>query len=291
MDPCAPKAPQCSLDRAWLLVLGSISVIAWSLVAFDGTKFMLPAFCYTRTLPAIPLSASFKLALTLNPPAKLASSVAFMVVAMMSPLLIAPLQHVRDCSFASRRARATLLCVAGYMAVWMMAGAGLQTIALAVQSAMPAPRFCLCLAAATAALWQVTPIKQWCLNRCHRRPILAPFGAAADRDAFVFGLTGGASCAGACWALMLVPFFVMHEHLLWMIAVTVFLGAERLHRPTAPGWRCPVEQLGVTTPPPQAANRAVPSSDGALRRIARVVPGAQRVPILARRPPARRDLM
>jgi predicted metal-binding membrane protein len=231
----APKAPQGSLDRAWLLVLGSISLVAWLLVALDETTFMLPALCYTRTLPSVPLSASFKLALMLNPPAKAACSLAMMVVAMMSPLLIEPLQHVRDRSSPTRRGRATLLCIAGYMAIWMIAGAVLQTMALAVRLAVPAPLLCLCLAVVTAVLWQVTPAKRWCLNRLHRRPVLAPFGAAADRDAISFGLTSGACCAGACWALMLVPFFVIHHHLLWMIAVTVLVGTERLHRPTAAG--------------------------------------------------------
>ena len=46
-----------------------------------------------------------------------------MLAAMMAPVLIQPIQFVRGSSLARRRARSTLLFVAGYTAVWMFAGA------------------------------------------------------------------------------------------------------------------------------------------------------------------------
>jgi predicted metal-binding membrane protein len=184
-----------------------------------------------------PLSVSFDQALMFNPPAKLASGWALMIVAMMLPLVIAPLRHVRDRSFARRRMRAMLIFVAGYLAVWMAAGIGLQAMALAARWAVPAPLLCLGVAAAVAMGWQVSPAKQWCLNRCHRRPHLAAFGAAADRDAFDFGLTNGASCVAACWALMLLTLVVERGHLLGMVAVTLFVLAERLENPAPLAWR------------------------------------------------------
>jgi predicted metal-binding membrane protein len=85
--------------------------------------------------------------------------------------------------------------------------------------------------------WQISPAKQWCLNRCHRKPQLAAFGAAADRDAFGFGLSNGASCIGACWALMLLMLVVDHGHLLVMAGVTLFVLAERLENPAPLAWR------------------------------------------------------
>jgi predicted metal-binding membrane protein len=85
--------------------------------------------------------------------------------------------------------------------------------------------------------WQVSPAKQWCLNRCHRRPQLAAFGVAADRDAFNFGLTNGALCAGACWTLMLPMLLAAGGQLFAMIAVTLFVFAERLERPAPLAWR------------------------------------------------------
>lgn len=238
--------PARRLD-AWLVVLGVTSLVAWSVLALEGSDLILPAFCSPGTLWAVPPSGSFNLMLVVNSPAHLASGWALMVAAMMSPLVIAPLQHVRDRSFARRRARAMLLFVAGYAAIWMTAGVGLQTVALAARWAVPAP-LCLGLAATTAIFWQVSPAKQWCLNRCHRQPHLAAFGAAADRAAFKFGLTNGASCVGSCWALMLLPLFVGHGHVLGMIGVMVFVFAERLERPAGLVWRWrgPVKALRIT---------------------------------------------
>lgn len=223
--------------EAWLVVLASISLAAWSMLAFGGGDLTLPAFCSAGALWTAPPSLLLDLALVLNSPAKLAADWALMVAAMMSPLFVAPLRHVRDRSFVRRRPRAMLLFIAGYAAVWMIAGVALQAIALAALWAAPAPILCLALAAITAMVWQVSPAKQWCLNRCHRQPQLAAFGAAADRDAFHFGLTNGASCAGACWALMLLTLFVGHAHLWAMIAVTLFVFAERLESPAPPAWR------------------------------------------------------
>jgi predicted metal-binding membrane protein len=221
----------------WLVVLASTSLAAWSMLALDGGELVLPAFCSGGKLSVAPLSVSFDLALAFNSPLQLASGWALMVAAMMAPLNIAPLRHVRDRSFASRRGRATLLFVAGYLAVWMTAGVALQAVALAARWAVPAPPVGLGLALAIAIVWQVSPIKQWFLNRCHRRPALRAFDAAADRDAFDFGLTNGVSCVGACWALMLLPLVVERGHLLAMIAISLFVVAERLENPAPLAWR------------------------------------------------------
>jgi predicted metal-binding membrane protein len=221
----------------WLVVPGAMSLIAWALLALDGSDATLPAVCSAGTPGGVPLSASFALALVLNAPAKLACDWALMVAAMMSPLVVAPLRHVRDRSFAKRRGRAAALFVGGYASAWMAAGAGLLAVALVARLAAPAPLVCLGAAAALALAWQVSPAKQWCLNRCHRRPPLAAFGAAADRDAFVFGLTNGAACAGACWALMLLPLLAGPGHVWAMIAVALFVFAERLESPGPLGWR------------------------------------------------------
>jgi predicted metal-binding membrane protein len=85
--------------------------------------------------------------------------------------------------------------------------------------------------------WQVSPGKQWCLNGCHRRPALAAFFAAADRDAGRFGLAHGAACVGACWALKLLPLIAGAGHLVAMAAVTLLVFAERLDHPAPLAWR------------------------------------------------------
>ena len=130
-----------------------------------------------------------------------------------------------------------LLFLAGYMTVWMCAALGLQAIVLAARWISPSPLAYFGLTAAAALIWQASPAKQGCLNRCHRRPQLAAFGAAADRDAFAFGLTNGVSCAGACWALMLLPLSVADGHIIVMAFVALFVLAERLERQAPSAWR------------------------------------------------------
>ena len=216
----------------WLVVT---NLAAWLLLALSWSDLTIPALCSAglRT----PLPDSFSLALVFNSPMQLAWGWLLMLAAMTPPLIAAPLRHVRERSFAHRRARAMSLVVVGYGAVWMIAGVGLQVMALAAQLASSDTLMCLALSAAAATLWQVSPAKQWCLNRCHRRPQLAAFGAPADRAAFDFGLTHGASCAGACWALMLLPLFVGQGHVLTMLAVMLFAFAERLESAAPLGWR------------------------------------------------------
>ena len=221
----------------WLVVLGSIILLAWWLLEHEGRGSMVSTFCSSGTLWALPQSVRLNLALLLVSPAQLASGSALMVAAMMLPLTIMPLRYVRDRSFARRRARATILFAAGYVVVWMTASVVLQLIAFAAQWAAFAPLPCFALAVATAIIWQVSPAKQWCLNRCHRRPHLAAFGTAADRDAFGFGLTNGASCVGSCWALMLATLLVGQGHVLAMIGVTLFVFAEQLEGPVPLKWR------------------------------------------------------
>ncbi|WP_375414469.1 DUF2182 domain-containing protein [uncultured Bradyrhizobium sp.] len=220
----------------WRVVLWTTCCIAWSALMLGTGGTSPAALCATGKLwapPSLPLDA----ALMLNAPGALASGWALMVAAMMPPLIIAPLRRVRDRSFARRRARATLLFVAGYTGVWLAAGVGLEAVALVALPALPTPLIGLGLAAAIAAGWQISPAKQWCLNRCHRQPRLAAFGAAADRDAFGFGLINGASCVGACWALMLLILCVGPAHVMAMAVAALFVAAERLESPAPLGWR------------------------------------------------------
>ncbi len=221
----------------WLVVLGATSLLAWSALVLGGSSSMLPALCSANAWPAMPLSASFDLALVFNSPAKLASGWALMLAAMMLPLVAAPLRHVHDRSFVRRRARAMLLFVLGYFAVWMAAGMVLQIAALVALWTVPLPLMWFGLAFAVAMLWQVSPAKQWCMNRCHRRPQLAAFEPAADGCALRFGLTNGAACAGACWALMLLMLLAGSEQFPAMIAITLFLMAERLEGPAPLAWQ------------------------------------------------------
>jgi predicted metal-binding membrane protein len=236
-----------------------VNLIAWSLLALDGSGLIvLPVFCSIGPPSAVPLSASFNLALVLNSPASMAWGWALMVVAMMSPLIVPPLRHVHDRSFARRRARSMLLFATGYAAVWMVAGAWLQCMALIARWAVPSPFVCLSLVAAVAISWQISPAKQWCLNICHRRPHLAAFGAAADLDTIDFALRHGAACVGTCWALMLLTLVVAQGHVLAMAAVMLFVVAERLEGAAPLAWRWRGADKAVRIARAQACMRLVP---------------------------------
>lgn len=239
--------PAARRPDAWLVMLVVTSLAAWLLLAFDSGTMMLPAFCSSGTSWTPPLADSFDLAVLLISPWKLVSGWALMLTAMMAPLIASPLRHVRDRSFTRRRTRAMLLFVSGYGAAWLAVGIVLQLVALTARLTLPEPPIRLTLAAAIAVAWQVSPVKQWFLNRCHSRPQLAAFGVAADRGALCFGLESGGACAGGCWALMLLPLLVPYGHLPAMMGVALFVAAERLNRP-APlvwGWRGPGKALRI----------------------------------------------
>jgi predicted metal-binding membrane protein len=260
--------------RMWFILLAAVSLAAWVALVIGAKEVLSPALCATRAFWTTPPPTSPDLLLVLNGPTTVMCSAALMVAAMMLPLIPAPLRHVHERSFTRRRGRAMLLFVAGYAILWVCAVSGLQLLALAAR--WIAPTSLVFLVAAAAALWQASPGKQWFLNRCHRRPQLAAFGVAADRDALVFGLTHGASCAGACWGLMLLSLSVANLHLPVMAAVALFAAAERVERP-APlvwQWRWPGKALRIAAVQLRLRSSQLPLAGSSAARIS-VLGGAR----------------
>jgi predicted metal-binding membrane protein len=160
-----------------------------------------------------------------------------MLVAMMTPLTIPALHHVRFTSLARRRGRAIAMFVAGYGAIWIACGIPFVAIeraslTVARDSYVPAT-----FAVLAALIWQASPLKQICLNRCHDNRPIAVFGLEADLDVFRFGLAHGAWCVGGCWALMLFSILLPEGHLAAMAAVAVLVFCERLEDPEPPRWQ------------------------------------------------------
>ena len=123
-----------------------------------------------------------------------------MVVAMMVPLMIAPLRWVAFRSFRLRRHRAILLFIAGLLLPWMVVGAGvawIRTFDWGHNPLVAAGLFGL------AALWVLVPARKRALVFCHLTIPLAPSGWNADRDCLRFGLIVGGSCIATCGLLML----------------------------------------------------------------------------------------
>lgn len=210
-------------------------------------------------LPLVPALASLP---------SMATGWAIMIVAMMTPLLVAPLRHVLERSFKHRRARSITLFAVGHGAVWMAAGAALLSALLLLRHLALPPMVIVALVGAIALAWQCSPARQRCVNRSHHHPQLAAFGAAADRDALRFGATHGAWCVGACWALMLFPLALPQGHLAAMIVITLALISERLEAPRPPAWRLHVPtkllrialaQARMRLPSPPSHPRTSPS--------------------------------
>ena len=213
-----------------------VSAVAWLLLLADPGGAVMSTHEPAVHSGAM-AAASLHMLLATHPPASLAVGWVLMLVAMMTPVLISPVGHLRLRSFAYRRARTITLFVAAYAAIWIVLGGVLVAVALAAtlsaaQSYLPAAG-----AALLALVWQSSPTKQHCLNRCHAHPELAAFGVAADIDALRFGTTHGIWCAGSCWVLMLCPMLVPSGQNVAMVAAAVVVFSERLERPRPACWR------------------------------------------------------
>ncbi len=214
-----------------------LSAAAWIWLLADPGGLTGQAHCAALASGSLPPAAALPMLLAMYPPASLAAGWGLMLVAMMSPALILPISHVRLSSFKRRRARAIVLFAAGYGAVWMAVGGVLMAGVLAARGLAPGSYLPAASVILLAIVWQFSPVKQRCLNRCHAHGELAAFGAAADLDALRFGASHGAWCAGSCWALMLFPMLLPQGHVAAMAVVTVLTVSERLEYPRPPSWR------------------------------------------------------
>jgi predicted metal-binding membrane protein len=156
-----------------------------------------------------------------------------MLAAMMAPLLIGPLRHLAERSLPRRRPRVAGLFLAGYLTVWLVAGA----LLLALADALEGIRAAAVVVLVAVLVWQFSPAKQRCLNRRRAHPALAAFGRRADTEAARFGLSHGAWCVGSCGPAMLLPLVVGADQLAVMAAVTAWLWAEQFDKPVATRWR------------------------------------------------------
>ena len=208
------------------------SVFGWIALLVLDRMLILPAICGGA-------STGFELTLAVTPPGVLVLAWFAMLLAMMSPLLAGPIAHVRLRSFKRRRFRSLALFLTGYGAVWFAAAPLLVAAAYAIRllaQAIALPAFVV--AAVIVLIWQAAPIKQICLNRCHRLPRLSAFGPEADVDCLCYGLATGVWCVGTCWGLMLLPLVADHLHLPVMAAVAMVALIERarLARPARWGF-------------------------------------------------------
>lgn len=84
-----------------------------------------------------------------------------------------------------------------------------------------------------AGIYQFTPFKDACLKHC-QSPImyLAANYKRGLPQAFLLGLKHGGYCLGCCWVLMGLLFLGGVMNLLWILAISLFVFAEKLLPPT-----------------------------------------------------------
>jgi predicted metal-binding membrane protein len=162
-----------------------------------------------------------------------------MMIAMMTPaaaptvLLFSAITRRRGT--AREVSVSTAAFLAGYLAVWgvfamIATGAqwGLESAELlaAMAGAGPALGGAILLG---AGLYQLTPIKQACLNRC-RDPVrfLAEHWRPGTRGALRMGAVHGAYCVGCCWFLMALLFFGGVMNPIWIAGLAAYVFLEKV---------------------------------------------------------------
>ena len=129
------------------------------------------------------------------------------------------------------------LLIAGYLGVWALFGliahsGDLQLHALVERIDWLAERAWLIAAAVVlgAGLYQFTPLKHRCLDRC-RSPlsfIQSHWRGRRNRLAALrLGVHHGLFCVGCCWSLMLLMFSVGVGNLGWMLLLGAVMAAEK----------------------------------------------------------------
>lgn len=217
----------------------AISASAWGALAASPRMHVtgMSVFCSAMGSGTATTAASLSILLGLNPPSALAAGWALMLVAMMSPLIISEIHHIRFTSLTRRRARSIALFVAGYGGVWMLCGLVLTGAKLVAVALAPGSYIPTIVSGLITCLWQASPFKQRCLNGCHSNQPLRVFGLEADLDAICFGLRHGFWCVGSCTGLMLFLILLPEAHLIAMAAVATLAFCERLEDSQPPRWK------------------------------------------------------
>ena len=131
----------------------------------------------------------------------------------------------------------TTVFLGGYLLVWCgfslaatLAQWGLHTAALLspMMSLAGVSPVVGGLLLAAAGLFQWTPLKHACLRHC-RTPLgfLTADWQEGRRGALRMGLRHGAYCLGCCWALMALLFVLGVMNLLWIMALSALVLAEK----------------------------------------------------------------
>jgi len=157
-----------------------------------------------------------------------------MMAAMMFPS-VAPTVALYARMTRRRSPVRPLLFTAAYLLVWSAVGLfsyGLFALGKAWFGAQLAwdsgGRWVAAAVLATAAVYELTPLKNACLAKC-RSPLGFLLGSWRDgtTGAIEMGSKHAAWCVGCCWALMAALFALGVMSLVWMAVVAALIAAEK----------------------------------------------------------------
>lgn len=209
-----------------------LSAVAWWYVGYAaGDDMAVGVLTQPRGDPMAMMDIGSGMALGL-----FLSTWTVMMVAMMLPAT-APVVLLFD-RWRRHRNRKPLLTVgfvAGYLAVWTVAGLLFYAALMAIQSQVPNSAAAVRLggvALLAAGAYQLSPLKTVCLNKC-RSPLGFVMANARHlgrglRGPLRVGVVHGAYCLGCCWALMTVLLVLGLMNVGWMAAVSAVILAEKL---------------------------------------------------------------
>ena len=165
---------------------------------------------------------------------------AVMMLAMMlpsaAPMLLTFAAVARNRQQADRPYVPVAVFAGGYVIVWCVFSAAAAIIQwLLHRQALLSPMMTTSsgvLAGSLlliAGLFQFTPLKNSCLNRC-RAPLefIMTRWREGWRGALGMGIEHGAFCAGCCWALMTLLFVLGVMNVLWIAVLTLIVGLEKM---------------------------------------------------------------
>jgi|GEM_PF-543084 len=218
--------------------LATASLAGWAALLAAPTQSALPAFCGSIADLLSGLGwRGLTQALVLDP-LGLWQAWLLMLLAMMPLLLAEPLLTLWHRSLPRRRPLAILVFLAGYVAVWSIAGLVLTLLSIGLKLLAGDRLWLLAtLALPATLLWQAAPLKQIALNRCHNAPRISAFGWPVVRDCLGYGISNGGWCVLSCWPAMLLPMLVQQGHLLVMLLAMLWLVSERQRMARAVRWR------------------------------------------------------
>lgn len=217
------------------LVIITISILTWIVLFFNPGQFMSIQHCHVSTDG--PSAESWNMLVKMNPIGSLLNGWLVMVIAMMLPKLILPVQQIYAKSFKQLRFISSVLFVFGYIGVWAAVGLLMVLAILGFNFWFPNSYLPAAGVILIALIWQFSPIKQKFLNRGHEHKTLSAFGWRAYRDSILYGLDHGIWCVGSGWALMLFPMLLPQGHNVAMLLVTLIMISEHLEHSKKPAWK------------------------------------------------------